>query len=95
MKNTLVTTALAAVTAFTLIPTSHLQADPPPFELRIGPQGRPRDPGSDELFKAMDNLQKAKKHIIQSGPPTPRRADALRAIDAAIDQVRAIMDRGR
>ncbi|GEM_PF-5792674 len=95
MRNRLVTTALAAVTAFTLIPTSSVQADPPSFELRIGPQGHRRDPGSDELFKALENLEKAKRHIMQSGPPSPHRGDALRTIDAAMDQVRRILDRGR
>jgi len=86
---------LAATLAVTVLPTPALHADPA-IELRIGrpgPPDRPEPSFADprELSKALDNLERAKAHVLQSCPPNGRRDAALRSIEDAMAQIRGML----
>jgi hypothetical protein len=88
MKKLLITSLAAALVAIP-VATQTTQAQPPEFELRIGPRGERGDPN---LFKALNELEKARRHLLESRRGYGGRKDAaLRSTEDAIAQVRAIL----
>lgn len=78
---------MAAALAMPMVST--LQAQPPGFEVRIGPKEERGDPA---LFKALDDLEKARHHLSEARHGYGGRRDAaLNATEEAIGQVRGML----
>lgn len=95
MKTLLITCGLATVFAMPMVST--LQAQPPGFELRFGERGDREERGDPALFKALNDLEKARQHLYEARHGYGgRREAALSAVEEAIGHVRGMMrERGR
>lgn len=87
MKTLLVMCGLAWGLALPLAPS--LVAQPPGLELRFGEREERGDPA---LFKALGDLEKARRHLYEARHGYGGRRDAaLSATEEALGQVRAML----
>lgn len=90
MKTLLITSLTAAALALPLAPV--LQAQPPELELRFGNRGDRHGPVDPALYKSLNELEKARKHLMEvERGHAGRREAALRATEDAIAQVRGMI----